>query len=558
MALNGGLNNMKRFLLLVLMLVSARCLATYDPNFLTPPSNGAGLTNVQSGNVVTPVTNFVYDISVAYVAGLTTIVDANSVTINAAAANGTYTRDTSSTGQLVLTNNANGLYKFFWSTNYGLNILFTNLDDSVNRWADETTTQITNGIIPITTTWEDGVANPLPNNTIQFKTNTVTSSPSLGGSDSALYVNPALGNDLYWKRGRSDLPFATLGAAVIQATNNDLIKLSPGTFTLSANVILPLGVKLVGSGKRVSTINGVAGFSVQVTGTNSTLRDFSINAGELYIGNSTGSLLATNVLLYNVEVTKGVSDALFLSGWDALTAVDCYFQGDYDSYADSQFAVRPNYTNAAGTFINCQFDSISTGNGNPIHAAALGESKVRFVNCLFRAINGTNECKAITTSVNFGANFGRTTLYGCTFDYSTTNGTAYAIYNNRTNNITVDNLTVPAGDVFDPGSAVKFLQVDGSIVTNLNASSLASGTIPVARFSTTSRVVAGGTGTLTAGKATVSSAFANITNAITVTAYSTNILDSCSVSNIIADTSFQVIGANAGSTNRFFYMIYKP
>ena len=72
-------------------------------------------------------------------------------------------------------------------------------------------------------------------------------------------------------------------------------------------------------------------------------------------------------------------------------------------------------------------------------------------------------------------------------------------------------------------------------------------------------VVDGGVANFTAGLATVNSIWANSTNAITVTIMnSTNSLQFASVSNVVANASFQAVANNLTATNRFGWMIFKP
>src|SRR5439155_11502028 len=110
----------------------------------------------------------------------------------------------------------------------------------------------------------DNSANPRPSFTsygTNYLTNYITQvqiggasipAPSLGND---LYVNSAIGNDLFARRGRPDLPYKTVYAALKSATNDDTIVVAPGIYNeVAFKFTLPPGVKLVGAGKRITRI----------------------------------------------------------------------------------------------------------------------------------------------------------------------------------------------------------------------------------------------------------------------------------------------------------------
>jgi hypothetical protein len=187
--------------------------------------------------------------------------------------------------------------------------------------------------------------------------------PSLGNN---LYVNAAIGNDLFASRGRPDLPFRTLQAALAAATNDDVIRLEPGLYLETPFIAtLPVGVRIIGAGKGATTVlahpatTGQANLDLSSSNVLSSFTtDFLISLGGSYSGAYPTYGPATNVLLDSIEA-RGVGDVVYLQTWQSIRAVNCSFFSHSDCFVD--FQSEPIGTNALAELLNCELKSIGPG-----------------------------------------------------------------------------------------------------------------------------------------------------------------------------------------------------
>lgn len=111
-------------------------------------------------------------------------------------------------------------------------------------------------------------------------------SASTVGPAQAIFVDPVGGNDGTGTRGRADLPFLTINAAVAAvAADDDCVVLAPGIHSVTATLPEPAFARysIVGYGREVTRVNFVSGglfdpmISIGATVTNRlTLRDFTL------------------------------------------------------------------------------------------------------------------------------------------------------------------------------------------------------------------------------------------------------------------------------------------
>jgi hypothetical protein len=212
--------------------------------------------------------------------------------------------------------------------------------------------QTIGGVAP-TPRWVSYGTNNVTNTIMQLGVAGGTIPGPLLGND--LYVNVAIGNDIFAQRGRPDLPFATVEAALLAATNNDVVHVAPGIYNETFNLTLPPGVKLIGAGKRVTCIYGAeAGFANFDLSTSNVLSDFSTDfiislGGYAFTSPAYGG--STNALLENIEA-YGHSDVVFGTRWQGFRAVNCDFTSWADCFADGQ--TEDIGTNAVAELSNCR------------------------------------------------------------------------------------------------------------------------------------------------------------------------------------------------------------
>jgi hypothetical protein len=111
--------------------------------------------------------------------------------------------------------------------------------------------------------------------------------PVLGND---IYVNSAIGNDLFARRGRPDLPYKTVYAALKSATNDDTILVAPGVYNEAPfKRTFPPGLKLIGAGKRVTRIYAHPTFSDQA--------NFDLSSSNVLSGFSTDFVIRADIPL---------------------------------------------------------------------------------------------------------------------------------------------------------------------------------------------------------------------------------------------------------------------
>ncbi len=284
--------------------------------------------------------------------------DTNSIYVRSAgtaAANGRYVyqRALPSPGVWAYTNVANGMY-FVSTDGEGDGVLL--IRTTTNNFGDGTS--LYNGFEPVNTAgnlpWER-LTGTLPVPTSHFGTNYTTNTlsqlaisgvptpaPAIGN---AIYVDATNGNDLFWIRGRRDMPMQTLSAANDASVANDVIYVERGQY--SGGFTMNPGVSLIGSGRGKTIIGapGVSGQGIGITGYGPTLKDFTIY-GPINMEHISTSTITTNGLLQNLYV-QGTQDGLFLTEWESFTVIDCYFTSVWDAFADYQGTVFRSRLNAS-------------------------------------------------------------------------------------------------------------------------------------------------------------------------------------------------------------------
>lgn len=130
-----------------------------------------------------------------------------------------------------------------------------------------------------------------------------------------IWVDSVNGNDGTGLRGRQDLPFLTILAAVGAAgiTAGDTIIVRPGSYTETGTIIIPQGVSLEGQGGyEVTTITGNGTNTVITLSQDSALSDFTItipnsaNYGVEYAGGA-GTVAGLRFLKFNGSGNPGSS-----------------------------------------------------------------------------------------------------------------------------------------------------------------------------------------------------------------------------------------------------------
>jgi len=176
--------------------------------------------------------------------------------------------------------------------------------------------------------------------------------PLLGNE---LYVNAAIGSDIFAQRGRPDLPYKTVYAALRAAATNDVVRVAPGVYNETFNLTLPPGLKLLGAGKRVTCLYGAqSGFANLDLSSSNVLSGFSTDfiislGGYAFTFPAYGG--PTNTLLENVEAYGG-GDVVFGTCWQGFRAVNCDFISRGDCFADGQ--LWDAGTNAVAELYNCR------------------------------------------------------------------------------------------------------------------------------------------------------------------------------------------------------------
>jgi hypothetical protein len=437
-------------------LLAPRQPITAAPYALFALSAGSGIagggTNpvVYGGLSLAGPTNIVLYATNNYV--VTTFANTNAIVVSgagSAAANGTYTLQGTSP-YLVFANSSgmNMVYlpdelDYVWQITDSANTVF------YGSWADDVTTA--NGWTAV-----NGTA-PAPS-AIAYEADLVTNSlTQLGVAGAAvpgpclgdeLYVNAVIGNDLFAQRGRPDLPYATVYAAVQAAGPNDVVRVAPGVYNETPfRLTLPPGLKLIGAGRRVTCIYGHPAATGQA--------DLDLSSGDVLSSFSTDFLIslggyslcypayggATNTLIEGIEAT-GVGDVVYGSWWQGFRAVDCDFTSQSDCFADAQ--LDDPGTNAVAEFYNCRMLAGWHGVAN------FGRGQLRvFGGAIELSTLGSGACVFGWDSGRPGASI---ELSGVSLRYSAagSGGKSYAIANESSGNcvITIKGMLVSPPSVY--------------------------------------------------------------------------------------------------------------
>jgi hypothetical protein len=275
--------------------------------------------------------------------------------------------------------------------------------------------------------------------------------PALGND---IYVNSAIGNDLFARRGRPDLAYKTVYAALKSATNDDTILVAPGVYDEAPfKRTFPPGVKLVGAGKRVTRIyahptsSGQALFDLSSSNVLSGFStDFVISLGGYNTYPIYGA--ATNVFLQNIEA-RGIGDVVYLNFWQSVVAEDCTFISQSDCFVDFQSGSLG--AKAVAELHNCILKTEGIGTLSNHGLANGGRSQIRMFGGSIEARNAASSACVWAPGSPPG---GSIELSAVALTYGTTNtsGRAYAILNNSgTNcNIIVNGMLVNVNDVYGP------------------------------------------------------------------------------------------------------------
>jgi hypothetical protein len=266
--------------------------------------------------------------------------------------------------------------------------------------------------------------------------------PALGNE---LYVNAAIGNDIFARRGRPDLPYQTVRAALQAATTNDTVRVAPGIYHETFNMTLRPGLKLMGAGKRVTCLYGSeAGFANLDLSSSNILSGFSTDfvmslGGYAFTVPAYGA--ATNVLLENIEAYGG-SDVVFGTWWQGFRAVNCDFISRSDCFSDGQ-AGDDAATNAVAELYNCRLIAGWHGIGN------YGRGQIRMFGGSIEARNpDSGACVFAWDSGQAGASI---ELTGVSLRHATTAAgqPPYAILNQSSGHctVTVKGMLLNAADV---------------------------------------------------------------------------------------------------------------
>ena len=288
--------------------------------------------------------------------------------------------------------------------------------------------------------------------------------PSLGNE---LYVNGAIGDDLFAQRGHPDLPYQTVYAALRDATTNDTVRVAPGVYNETPfRVTLPPGLKLIGGGRRVTCIvGGLGAGNLNLSSSNvlsSFSTDFVISLGG-YAWTYPAYGAATNTLLENIEAF-GIGDVIYGSWWQGFRAVNCDFNSRSDCFADAQSGDAG--TNAVAELYNCRLvtdcQGLSPSSNHGI--ASLGRGQIRMFGGSIEARNSDTSACVWASTARPGASI---ELSGVSLRCATTNagGQAWAILNEADANcrITLKGMLVNASEVSGPVNGEGF-----GLTTNIN------------------------------------------------------------------------------------------
>jgi len=436
-------------------ILSPRQPITATPYALYAATAGAGVTGsgtnvtIYGGLSLAGPTNVVLYATNNYV--VTTPPNTNVIVVSGAgtaAANGAY--ELQSTSPDLLFANGSGMYLVYLPDDPDYSWRITNSAGVLlyGEGADDVTMAdvwvAVNGAVPRPRTIAYGV-NFVTNYITQLATQGAkVPGPSLGDG---LYVNAAIGNDIFAQRGRPDLPYKTVYAALRAATTNDVVGVGPGVYNETFNLTLPPGLKLLGAGKRVTCLYGAqAGFSNLDLSTSNVLSgfstDFVISLGG-YFSNYPDYGGPTNTLLENLEAYGG-SDVVFGTWWQGFRAVNCDFISRADCFADGQ--LDDTGTNAVAELYNCRL----VGGWHVL--ANYGRSQIRMFGGSIELT--TPEAGACVLAWDSGRPGASIELTGVSLRHPPAKGSdrAYAILNSSSGHcsVTVKGMLLDPGDVSGP------------------------------------------------------------------------------------------------------------
>jgi hypothetical protein len=281
---------------------------------------------------------------------------------------------------------ANGTYNWNGSTRFtnGVNVLY--FDSGYGAWI------ISNSVsgvlydsfgVPViggTQTWDDivGGAGPLGTTTYGPITNCFTSvsfpaAVALPGLTTNLYVDCGIGNDTNAVRGRIDLPWKTVKAALLVLRRGERVIVQPGMYPEvdGGTMILTNGGALIGAGFGVTVIGTAQGQEDSLFLCSDTVAANFTFHGKIVVGEgqqfSSGAAAneATNVLVRGMSF-DGQADGLGLDTWRDFHLEDAFISDNFDGVAnwDNRGIAKSAW------FKNVHIFSIKTNSFEQIHGVS--------------------------------------------------------------------------------------------------------------------------------------------------------------------------------------------
>ncbi|HEX4147320.1 MAG TPA: hypothetical protein VHY91_27735 [Pirellulales bacterium] len=165
-----------------------------------------------------------------------------------------------------------------------------------------------------------------------------TTPGAVGLVGATLFVDAVNGNDSTGRRGRSDLPFATLAGAygAIGVAAGDVIYLGPGTFSIATTQVIPNSISVWGAGQGITILSytGKGGLLIQ-PGSDSIFGNLSIVNGTgnptanffpigFALGSGGSTAISNNVTVMNLTIST-FSDGFFFNG-NGVTTTPVYWK----------------------------------------------------------------------------------------------------------------------------------------------------------------------------------------------------------------------------------------
>jgi hypothetical protein len=348
----------------------------------------------------------------------------------------------------------------------------------------------------------------------------------------AIYVDGTNGSDT--KGNGSDIaPYATIAHALSTAASGQCVVVGPGTYT-TAQIVIPAGVSLAGSGMDVTTLNSseTSGGPHVIVGTGTVVSDLSIftqfghNVPPIgfQAGAASGST-QTSTLFYlrRIRATADI-DGLYIGNKTGFYSAvyfecrDCIFASNYDTFQIA--GVDSTAWPISFDLINCQFLPTKISGGSGILRCITGGAQIvrgRLFNCLLTVTD------VISTTVSALGSYDGISLnssqainlemYGTTVNFNIPNVSASLITTSNYTAVSIggvsSTLKIGAGNTFDPNSmgiaasgTVTFLPVpNGKSASALPVSS--SAVLPYASANGNQFDIAADAGTLTSNTLTI-------------------------------------------------------